>query len=186
MAWITMHWTLFAKPGWTALTCSTPRCKLVGGGDYAALVSPNGWDITVIVETFLHSASQCIRQDPPDWEVEARQNVTITLPSSVLKARGGLATVDMWRSCTGWRYPADNDSFMIKQPPLSISSSGRVSFVANVNCYYTITTVVGISKPLLPSSTSRDPRPAFFPLPFSEDFEGATAGGEAPYFGDRE
>ena len=62
MAWVTMHWTLFAEPGWTVATCATPRCKLNGGGDYAVLVSPDGRDVTVIVETFLHSASQCIRQ----------------------------------------------------------------------------------------------------------------------------
>ena len=75
----------------------------------------------------------------------------------------------------------------MKQAPLAVNASGHVSFVADVNCYYTITTVSGVSKPVLPAAkTVQDPRPAFFPLPFTEDFEGITAGGEAPYFGDQE
>jgi galactosylceramidase len=53
---------LFAQPGWTVARCATLRCKLAGGGDYAVLVSPDGRDLTVVVETFLHSASTCIRQ----------------------------------------------------------------------------------------------------------------------------
>ena len=188
MAWITMHWTLFAKPGWAVQTCATLRCKLAGGGDYAVLVSPDGQDMTVVVETFLHSASHCVRQDPPDWKVLPRQTVTIALPAGVLGAESdhssGLKALAVWRSCTGWRYPANDDSFMVKQAPVPVSSSGHITFTAEVNCYYTLTTVAGVTKPSLPAH--HDPRPAFFPLPFTEDFEGETAGSEAPYFGDQE
>jgi hypothetical protein len=50
---------------------------------------------------------------------------------------------------------------------------GDVTFVAEVNCYYTLTTITGVVKPsVVPSMAAEDPRPAFFPLPFSEDFEG--------------
>ena len=68
------------------------------------------------VETFLHSASQCIRQDPPDWTV-SQQTVDIALPthSGPDEDVTEHATLDVWRSCTGWRYPADDDSYMIKQ-----------------------------------------------------------------------
>jgi galactosylceramidase len=185
MAWMTMHWTLFAQPGWTVARCATSRCKLAGGGDYAVLVSPDGRDMTVVLETFLHSASTCIRQDPPDWHVAPQQTVTIALPAAV-RTTAGAQTLDVWKSCTGWRYPADDDSFMLKQAPLTVSTAGDVTFVAEVNCYYTLTTITGVVKPSVPSTAAADPRPAFFPLPFSEDFEGATAGGEAPYFGDQE
>ena len=183
MAWMTMHWTLFADPGWTVATCGTPRCKLAGGGDYAVLLSPGGRDLTVIVETFLHSASTCIRHDPPDWTVSPQQTVTIALPDAAADA--GHAQLQMWRSCTGWRYPADDDSYLIRLQPLAVSSAGEVTFVADANCYYTLTSKTGVHKPALPTK-AQDPRPAFFPLPFTEDFEGATAGGEAPYFGDQE
>jgi hypothetical protein len=87
-------------------------------------------------------------------------------------------TLDVWRSCTGWRYPADDDSYMIKEEPVVVSSSGHATFVADVNCYYTLTTRTGVTKPVLPTTRAQDPRPAFFPLPFSEDFEGVTVGGE--------
>jgi hypothetical protein len=189
MAWMTMHWTLFAQPGWVVATCSTVQCKLAGGGDYAVLVSPDRRDVTVIIETFLHSNSRCIRQDPPDWSV-VRQTVTIALPAGFGQAHrdGGVApSLNVWKSCTGWRYPANDDSYLIKQAPLEVSSTGQVQLVAEVNCYYTLTTVTGVVKPSLPlARAEEDPRPAFFPLPFSEDFEGVTAGGEAPFFGDQE
>eukprot|EP01052_Picozoa_sp_SAG31_P056334 SAG31_NODE_16072_length_724_cov_1.147200_1_plen_216_part_10 len=181
-----MHWTLFAQPGWTVSTCATSRCKLSGGGDYVLLVSPDAKDVTVIVETFLHSASQCIRQDPPDWKVVPSQIVTVALPASITEGRDAMRVLDLWRSCTGWRYPADDDSFMVKQAPVPVDETGQVTFIAEVNCYYTLTTIKGVTKPLLPSAVAADPRPAFFPLPFTEDFEGATAGGEAPFFGDQE
>ena len=201
MAWVTMHWTLFAEPGWTVATCATddleaPRCKLAGGGDYAVLVSPDRRDVTVIVETFLHSASHCIRHDPPDWTVSPQQTVTIALPENATRRRAagsggdhddvGYVSLDVWRSCTGWRYPADDDTYMVKQEALHVSASGHVTFIADVNCYYTLTTRTGVTKPKLPTTKAQDPRPEFFPLPFAEDFEGATAGGEAPYFGDQE
>lgn len=193
MAWMTMHWTLFSKPGWTVSTCSTPHCKLAGGGNYVALVSPDGRDMTVIVETFLHSASQCIRHDPPDWTVEPLQTVKIELPVSVTdccsrygKDGGASRMLDLWKSCTGWRYPAHDDGYMMKQTPVKVSSGGFVTFTATVNCYYTLTTIAGVAKPTPPTAESATPRPAFFPLPFFEDFEGVTAGGEAPYFGDQE
>ena len=109
MAWVTMHWTLFADPGWVVVSCATPRCELKGGGNYAALVSPDGGHMTVIVETFLHSASKCIRQDPPDWTVSPQQTVTIAIPATAASH----TSLDVWRSCTGWRYPAMDDSYMV-------------------------------------------------------------------------
>ena len=103
-------------------------------------VSPSGRDVTVIIETFLHSASQCIRQDPPDWTVSAQQTVTVALPAASTSGPGSPTSLDVWRSCTGWRYPADDDSYMLKQAPVPVSESGHVTLVADVNCYYTLTT----------------------------------------------
>ena len=136
-----------------------------------------------MVETFLHSASKCVRNDPPDWNVSATQVVAIALP---FKAAEGVS-LDVWRSCTGWRYPANDDGYMVKLPSITVSSAGTATLTAHRNCYYTLTTVRGVAKPPVPTSgAAQDPRPAFFPLPYSEDFEGTTAGGEAPYFGDQE
>lgn len=104
-----MHWTLFTDPGWRILGCVTPQCQLSGGGNYAVLQGPRysarprtcgstlhlhsqrlthhlgtRSDITIIVETFLHSMSKCIRCDPPDWTVRApRIIMTDTLKSNI-------------------------------------------------------------------------------------------------------
>ena len=77
MAWTTMHWTLFTEPGWGILGCprgrynsSVTNCALAGGGNFAVLTSDT--DVTVIIETFEHNTSQCVRHDPPgDWSVAA-------------------------------------------------------------------------------------------------------------------
>jgi hypothetical protein len=65
---------------------------------------------------------------------------------------------------------------------IAVTEGGNVTFVADRDCYYTLTTVTGRSKPKLPT---RGKPSAAFPLPYREDFEGPTAGGEAPFFGDQ-
>ena len=36
MAWMTMHWSLFTKPGWNVHRCVTKNCALGGGVSHAA------------------------------------------------------------------------------------------------------------------------------------------------------
>ena len=162
---------------------------LHAGGNYALLSSPDGKDVTLVVETFTHATSKCVRNDPTDWTVAQQQTVTVNLPAAALTmAVATPTTLDVWRSCTGWRYPANDDGYMERLDPIMVSAAGAVTFTADRDCYYTLTTVKGAVKPSLPTSSAAagNPRPAFFPLPYSEDFEGVTAGGEAPYFGDQE
>lgn len=175
MLWMTMHWTLFTDPGWRILSCITPQCRLEGGGSYAVLQG-NG-HTSIIVETFLHSASKCIRCDPPDWEVAPNQTVTISLPGNEMEAS---TTLQLWRSCTSWRYPADDDAYLMRVGDV-VSVNSTVTFSAAVNCYYTLTTVLNRTKPALPQSSPSTK----FPLPYFEHFEGTTVGAEAPYFGDQ-
>jgi hypothetical protein len=77
-------------------------------------------------------------QDPPDWKVTPQQTVTITLPVGVKSADASSAaeaqTLDVWKSCTGWRYPADDDTFMLKQAPLSVSAAVRIPIVLSRLC----------------------------------------------------
>ena len=92
MAWMTMHWTLFTEPGWGILGCpatghsphyssSRTNCALQGGGNYAVVLSKI--DVTVVVQTFDHNASQCIRNDPQQaWDVADFQTVAIALVAS--------------------------------------------------------------------------------------------------------
>lgn len=188
MLWMTMHWTLFTEPGWSILSCPTPQCTLAGGGNYIALAAPSNAEMTIIVETFQHKTSQCIRKDPKNFpEIAPTQIVTIILPEELKgTARAARKEFEVFRSCTGWRYPANDDDYMIKLSNIAASAAGNITFTATRDCYYTLTTVTGKKKPVLPSASTLTVRPAAFPLPFSEDFEGRTVGSEAPFFGDQE
>jgi hypothetical protein len=186
MLWTTMHWTRFVKPGWRAIPCTdaavpTGRCALAEGGNYAALASPNSADFAIVIHAFRHNTSKCIRNDPPaEWHVASSQVVQFDL--SMLGA--GLPTsVHAWRSCSGWVYPAYTDGWL-EQLPDVVVAGGTLTVEVLADCYYTFTTVGvgGAVKPMLPAHI---PLSTAFPLPYSEDFEGALVGGEAPFFGDQ-
>ena len=183
MLWTTMHWTRFVQPGWRALPCTdasvpTGRCALAGGGNYAAMASPDSGDIAIIVHAFRHNTSKCIRCDPPDWTVADKQAVSFAL--------GGLSpakkAVHVWRSCTGWEYPSATDGWFEQQPDASVSAGGALNVEIEADCMYTFTTIGGVTKPPVPATT---PHSAAFPLPYEEDFDGMLVGAEAPYFGDQ-
>lgn len=178
--WMTMHWTLFARPGWHIHRCST-GCALAGGGNYAVLGS--GANVTIVVETMELEDSQCrLGPDPRSpYQVAPSQNVTVTLPPVVAAARPG--QLEVWRSCIDWRYPAVDDGYLVRLAPVSVSPAGAVSFTVNRHCSYTVTTVRGVSKPQITIGAAR--RPVAFKLPYHEDFEAKRAAdGEAPFFGD--
>ena len=176
-----MHWTRFVQPGWRALPCTdasvpTGRCALAGGGNYAAMASPDSGDIAIIVHAFRHNTSKCIRCDPPDWTVADKQAVSFAL--------GGLSpkAVHVWRSCSGWEYPSATDGWFEQQPDASVGAGGALDVEIEADCMYTFTTVGGVTKPPVPATT---PHSAAFPLPYEEDFDGMLVGAEAPYFGDQ-
>ena len=78
---------------------------------------------------------------------------------------------------------------MEKLPSLDVVNGSITLAGVKRNCVYTVTTVTGRAKPTLPAvrgTPCSDPRPASFPLPYRENFDGRTVGGEAPYFGDQE
>ena len=212
MTWITMHWTLFTKPGWRILPCAdlhgapgagTPKtgaCALKGGGNYAVLRSGGGGeDFSIMIHAYRHVASQCIRQDPTgDWPIAATQTATFSV--NVKKDAGRMLHV--WRSCAGWRYPSLNDGYLEKQnASVVVSAKGTFNITVDADCYYTVTTITNRTKPAPPASlraslstpssalsSSTAPsssQTSAFPLPYFEDFEGPTAGGEASNFGDQ-
>ena len=139
-------------------------------------------DVTVVVETMQLANSRCrLGPDPSGYNVAASQNVTLLLPERGTAA-AGRETLDVWRSCIGWRYPAADDQYMIQLDSIVASADGAFTFTAERDCSYTLTTVRGVSKLPRPRHITAA---VSFPLPFHEDFEGATAGGEAPYWGDQ-
>ena len=194
---MTMMWTRFTKPGWKIYRCPPPpppptrknaprsdvsQCALRGGGNYVVLASDVTDDVTIIVETMQLANSRCrLGPDPSGYNVAASQNVTLLLPERGTAAVGR-ETLDVWRSCIGWRYPAADDQYMIQLDSIVASADGAFTFTAERDCSYTLTTVRGVSKLPRPRHITAA---VSFPLPFHDDFEGATAGGEAPYWGDQ-
>ena len=186
MLWTTMHWTRFVKPGWRALPCTdasvpTGRCALAAGGNYAALASDSD-DFAIIVHAFRHNTSKCIRCDPKtDWVVADSQTVSFQLQMA-----SPPKLVHAWRSCTSWVYgndtSANESSWFVQQPDVTVSATGALEVEILADCYYTFTSVGGVSKPVPPAAV---PKSEAFPLPFSDDFDGRTVGAEAPYFGDQ-
>ena len=182
MMWTTMHWTRFIKPGWKALPCDdasvpTGRCALAGGGNYAAMASPDSHDIAIVVHAFRHNTSKCIRCDPPDWNVAETQTVSFQLQIDPLPEK-----VHVWRSCSGWEYPAAGDGWFEQQPDATVASSGALQVEIHADCMYTFSTIAGVTKPAVPAAV---PHSASFPLPYAEDFDGMQVGAEAPFFGDQ-
>jgi len=88
----------------------------------------------------------------------------------------------VWRSCVGWKYPAADDAYMNRLEPVAVGADGAISFTAERDCTYTLTTVSGVRN--LPRKVPTIAPAVAFPLPFNEDFDGVTSGGEAPFFGD--
>ena len=177
-----MHLTRFVKPGWKLLKCEdksvpTGRCALSGGGNYAALASPDSNRFAIIAHAFRHDTSKCIRCDPPDWKVADTQTVSFQLRGV---AAGNVAHV--WRSCTGWEYPSDKDGWFERQADATVSADGTFSVTIEADCMYTFTNVGGVTKPAVPTGV---PGSKAFPLPYADDFDGMTVGAEAPFFGDQ-
>ena len=164
-------------PRWKALPCTdasvpTGRCGLAGGGNYAAMASPDSPDLAIIVHAFRQNTSKCIRCDPPDWEVAATQTVEFKL--------GGLASpspaaVHVWRSCTGWEYPGAADGWFEKQADVPVKTDGTLQVEIEADCMYTFTTVGGVTKPSVPVGV---PHSTAFPLPYTDNFDGMLVGAE--------
>lgn len=118
--WITAHTTQFAQPGWRYLD-GTASSNLPNGGSIVSLQSPDGQDLSVIVETM----------DAP------------TAQSIVLHTANGipLKPLALWRT-------RDGDPFSF-QGMIPVTGDGW-QFTAEPDCVYTLTTTTGQSKGTTP------------------------------------
>ncbi|CAG2224562.1 GALC [Mytilus edulis] len=166
--WMSAHTTQFTLPGWKYLSHGSGVGKLKYGGSYVSLVSPDGKDLTIVIETMSHDHSICVRPPLPAYTV-AQQNITIQLGGSFAK----ITEVTAWYSQLG--FDGKNDTFMqkvdIKVP------NGLIHLRLDVDQVVTITTIKVGQKGSYPNPPPSKP----FPVPYKEDFEAYAVSSQPKY-----
>ncbi|XP_046548295.1 galactocerebrosidase-like [Haliotis rubra] len=158
--WLAAHTGQFTKPGWTYLKHGYGVGKLVKGGSYVSLISPDKKDLTIIIEK--------MHQDdgPADIEME---NITFQIKGTF----AGITHLNSWKTYIS-SYPGDYQNFF-KQFPVQV-----VNGIFNLTIYpettFTLTTLTTGHK----GEPPKPPASAPFPLSHAEDFEQYQVG-EEPY-----
>ncbi|XP_046548415.1 galactocerebrosidase-like [Haliotis rubra] len=150
--WLAAHTTQFTQPGWTFLRHGAGVGAFKYGGTYAALVSPEGNDVTIIIET-LNDVS----------DLGSPQNVTLQLKGTI----ANISQFNVWYSNT------ETDEYFIKKPVIQ-TVGGLVNLALGVNEMYTLTTLTTGNK----GAYTQPPPSKPFPLPFTEQFESYQVGEE--------
>jgi hypothetical protein len=156
--WALAHTTQFTAPGWKYLDSSTGYLNgNRNNGSYVSLKSPNNTDYSTIIETMDATAAQALTF-----------NVT-----------GGLSTgqVHVWATNLNSNNPADFFAHTTDITP----SGGTFSLTVQPGYLYSITTTTGQGK-----GTATSPPQGSLNLPYSDNFDGYTAGKEAKYLMDME
>ncbi|NUS17057.1 MAG: galactosylceramidase [Streptomyces sp.] len=155
-AWVMAQTSQFTAPGWQYLDSSS---GYIGGnrnnGSYVSLKSTNKSDYSTVIETMDASSAQTL-----DF------NVT-----------GGLSTgtVHVWSTNVNSSNPAD---YFVHSADIT-PSNGSFSLTVQPGRVYTITTTTGQGK-----GTAAGPAQSAMSLPYSDSFDGYTAGAEAKYLMD--
>ena len=149
--WVWAHLTQFVQPGWRYLdsACGYPQND-ANQGSYTTLISPNGADLTIIIETTLATQSQVIEFD---FAADAPQR-----------------TLRLWASNIS---SSDNNDYLNHLCDVT-PVHGAVQLTLQPNYLYTLSTTFGQAK-----GDAAGPSPAPFPLPYENDFADETLGREA-------
>ncbi|HEX6526169.1 MAG TPA: ricin-type beta-trefoil lectin domain protein [Streptosporangiaceae bacterium] len=151
--WVTAQTTQFTAPGWTYIDSAS---GYIGGsgnnGSYVTLKSPSGTDWSSIVETTQASSAQTV-------------NYTIT---------GGLSTgtVHVWSTNVN---SGDPSTWFVHAQDIT-PSNGSFSLTLQPGFVYSLTTTTGQGK-----GTAASPAQGSLALPYSDNFDGDTAGQQPPY-----
>jgi len=154
--WAIAQTTQFTAPGWKYLD---PSSGYIGGnrnnGSYVTLKSTNNSDYSTIIETMDAGGAQTL-------------NFSVT---------GGLSTgqVHVWATNLNSNNSAD---FLVHQSDIT-PSNGQYSVTVQPGYVYTITTTTGQGK-----GTATSPAQGSLNLPYTDNFDGVTAGHEAKYLMD--
>jgi hypothetical protein len=156
--WVTAHTTQFSQPGWSYLDSAS---GYLGGvrtaGSYVTLVSPNGPDFSIVVET---------------TRAAAPRDVAFTIG-------GGLSTgaIQVWATNLASANPSD----WFVQLPTLVPNQGVFWLTLQPDHLYSFTSTSGPGK-----GTAASPAAAPFALPYNDDFDGYAIGKEARYLADEE
>ena len=146
-----MHWTRFVQPGWRALACTDLRAhralrprrrrELRGDGlaglgghcDHRARFPPQHEQVHPLRPAGLDRRRQagrlvCARRAQPE----------------------GGARLAVY---SGWEYPSATDGWFEQQPDANVGAGGALDVEIEADCMYTFTTVGGVSKPPVPTTT---------------------------------
>ncbi|XP_025093998.1 galactocerebrosidase-like isoform X1 [Pomacea canaliculata] len=157
--WLSAHTTQFTEIGWKYLAHGAGVGQLQNGGSYVALVSPDGKDLTIIIETMSHDHSFCIRPYLPAYSVTA-QNATISLAGSFAT----IQQLNVWYSKLDF---VNRSSILFENlQPLKVVNS-QVTLSLGIDEVYTLTTLSTGQKGQYNPSPPSQP----FPLPYSDNFE---------------
>jgi uncharacterized membrane protein YgcG len=185
--WVFAHLGQFARPGWRYLAQGGGRgggSELYGGGTYSALVSPDGADLTLLIETQGApncSASNCATGD---------QNATFVLPSSVHRP----PTAEVWRSELATNAPG---RYFLRQPDVALTPVGNMGAVTlqvtlqlPLNTLTTLTTRSSAdTRPPARKGTDTmvpPPAPTPFPLPYAADYSALPRFRQGPFHVDQQ
>ncbi len=156
-AWVMAQTTQFTAPGWKYLDSSS---GYIGGnranGSYVSLKSTNNSDWSTVIETMDAGGAQ-------------------TLNFSVTGGLSAAKTVHVWSTDVNSGNSAD---YLVHAADIT-PSGGAFSLTVQPGRVYTLTTTTGQGK-----GTASGPAQASMSLPYSDSFDGYTAGAEAEYLMD--
>ncbi|KAL4231126.1 hypothetical protein ACF0H5_008709 [Mactra antiquata] len=159
--WITAHTTHFTQRGWNYYRHGKGSGHFVLGGSYVSLTSPDGKDLTIVIETMSHDHSLCIRPPLPKYTVN-KQNVKFEIHGQF----ANLTKLYMWKTVFNFKKNSSS-TFFKQQVPVEVIN-GEFNLDLDVDVVITLTTVANKNNKSYPSP----PPPAKeFPLPYNEDFE---------------
>ncbi|XP_063446455.1 galactocerebrosidase-like [Mytilus trossulus] len=156
--WVTAHTTQFTAPGWRYLKHNSGVGKLTKGGSYVSLVSHDGKNLTIIMETMTSLHSVCFYQQP---------KFNVTLQTITLQLKGSFAKIDkmaLWYSRLG--YDGGQTEMMKYSGPVDVRD-GQINLNLYPDMVVTLTTLTTGQK----GSHQNPPQDKPFPFPYTENFE---------------
>lgn len=157
--WIGAHTTQFTQIGWNYYRHGYGSGHFVYGGSYVSLSSPDGKDLTIVIETMSHDHSKCIRPPLPKYNVK-KQTVKFQIKGQF----ANIKKLQMWKSTL--KFDNSSSAFFKKLKPVQVIN-GSFVLDLDVDVVVTLTTLnIGNkgSHPVPPPAKE-------FPLPYMEDFE---------------